>query len=118
MKTIYWTSTGLLSILLLWSSYSYIFSQATITGIRALGFPDHFRIQLAVLKIIAVIILLVPQIPLQIKEWAYAGVTFFFITSIVAHTAHKDSIFISLLNLLFIALVFISSLYLHKSNIL
>jgi len=92
MKIIYWSSTILISLFLLWSSYTYLFSKVTINGIRELGFPDHFRIQLGILKIIAVIILLIPQFPLQFKEWAYSGILLFFITAIVAHTAHKDPI--------------------------
>lgn len=114
MKNIYWISTGIVSTMLLWSSYSYLFNKGTIDGIRELGFPNFFRIQLAVLKLIALVILVFPQVPIQIKEWAYAGSGLFFITAIVAHTAHKDSIFISLINVLFIGLLIVSNIYLHK----
>ncbi len=116
MKTTYWISTALLSLILLWSAYSYIFSKATIEGVRDLGFPDFFRVQLAVLKIIAVLVILLPQIPIQFKEWAYAGVGLFFLTAIVAHTAHKDPFFITLINLVFIAILITSYLYLHYTN--
>ena len=92
----------------------YFFSQATIEGVRELGFPDFLRIQLAVLKIIAVVVLLTPQIPMQVKEWAYVGVGLFFLTPIVAHAAHKDPIFINLINVSFIALLIVSNIYLHK----
>lgn len=114
MKTIYWITTILLSIFLIWSAYSYIFSKPTIVGVKELGFPDHFRIQLAVLKIIAVLILLIPQISIQFKEWAYVGVGLFFITAIVAHTAHKDPIFITVINLILSGLLITSNIYLHK----
>ena len=114
MKNIYWISTGIVSLFLLWSSYTYLFNKATIEGIKALGFPNHFRMQLAILKIIAVIILLTPQIPLQVKEWAYSGVALFFITAIVAHTAHKDPIIITIINLVFFGLLVVSNIYLHK----
>jgi len=114
MKSIYWVSTTILSLFLLWSSYSYVFSKATIEGIRDLGFPDHFRVQLAVLKIIAVLIILIPQVPVQVKEWAYAGVFLFFITAIVAHTAHKDPFLITLINLVLIGILVVSYFYLHK----
>ncbi len=114
MKTIYWISTALVSIMLLWSAYTYFFHKATIDGVKELGFPDFFRIQLAVLKIIAVLILLIPQIPIQIKEWGYAGVGLFFITAIVAHTVHKDPVFISLISVFFFALLVVSNIYLHK----
>lgn len=114
MKTIYWISTGVLSLFLLWSSYSYIFSKATIDGVRDLGFPDHFRIQLAILKVVAVLIILIPQIPVQLKEWGYAGIALFFITAIVAHTAHKDPFFITLINLVLIGILLISYSYMHQ----
>lgn len=114
MKTIYWATTGILSLFLLWSSYTYIFSKVTIEGIRDLGFPDHFRLQLAVLKVIAVIVLLIPQIPIPQKEWAYVGIGLFFITAIVAHTAHKDPFFITLINLVLLEILIVSNVYMHK----
>ena len=114
MKAIYWTSTLLVSIMLLWSAYTYFFHKATIDGVKALGFPDFFRVQLAALKIIAVAALLVPQVPVQVKEWAYAGVGLFYITAIVAHVAHKDPIGITLINVIFLGLLVISNIYLQK----
>ncbi len=114
MKSIYWTTTILLSVFLLWSAWSYLFSKPTIEGIKELGFPDHFRTQLAVLKIIAVAVILIPNVPVQIKEWAYAGIGLFFITAIVAHTAHKDPFVITLVNLVLLGLLIASNIYLHK----
>lgn len=114
MNLIYWISTSLVSIMLGLSAYTYIFSKATIEGIRELGFPDFFRIELAVLKVIALFILMIPAVPLQIKEWAYAGTGLFFITAIIAHTAHKDPIFINAINVGFIALLIVSHYFLHK----
>lgn len=114
MKVIYWTSTALVSLMLAWSTYSYFFSKETIEGVKALGFPTFFRIELAVLKITAVVLLLAPQVPIQVKEWAYAGVGLFFVTAIVAHAAHKDPIWINLVNVFFIGLLIVSNIYLHK----
>ncbi len=96
------------------SAFTYIFHKGTIDGVRELGFPDSFRIQLAVLKVIGVIFLLLPQIPMPMKEWAYAGIGLFFITAIVAHTAHGDPIGLSLISVFFLALLVISHIYLHK----
>ncbi len=115
MRTIYWISTILISLFLLWSSYTYIFSKATIRGIRELGFTDHFRVQLGILKLIAVIIILTPQIPIQYKEWAYSGIILFFITAIVAHTAHKDPFIITVINITLIGITITSHIYLHKT---
>ncbi|MFS4494617.1 DoxX family protein [Maribacter sp. 2308TA10-17] len=118
MKTIYWASTGLLSLFLLWSAYGYLFSKPMIDGVKELGFPDHFRIQLAILKVIAVVIILIPQIPLQVKDWAYAGIALFLLTAIVAHTAHKDPFFITVINLTLVALLIVSNIYLRKLSML
>lgn len=92
MTTVYWISTAIISGFLLLSSYTYLFSEDTIVGVRELGFPDFFRIQLAVLKLIAVLILLLPSMPDYVKEWGYAGVGLFLLTAIVAHIAHRDSV--------------------------
>ena len=106
MNTVYWVSTITISSFLLLSVYTYFFSESTIRGLRDLGFPDFFRIQLAVLKILAIIALLVPNLPTYIREWGYAGVALFLITAMVAHIAHKDSVFILLLLLvLFVVLI-------------
>lgn len=114
MVAIYWSSTILVSLMLAWSAYGYIFHKATIDGVRDLGFPDFFRIQLAVLCLLATAVLLIPQVPLRVKEWAYAGVALFFITSFVAHVAHKDPIIISLINIFFLGILIVSNSYLHK----
>lgn len=112
MQIIYWVSTTLVSIMLVLSSLSYFFHQATIEGLRDLGFPDFFRIELAVLKLIAVLVLIIPCFPNQFKEWAYAGVALFYITAIVAHFVHKDPYFINLINILFLGLLITSNIYL------
>ncbi|MBU2921949.1 DoxX family protein [Winogradskyella psychrotolerans] len=114
MKTIYWISTGIISAFLLLSSYSYLFSKSTIDGIKALGFPDYFRIELAVLKSIAAIILVLPFVSSQLKEWTYAGVGFFLVTALVAHVKHKDSIFIMLLLFVLMGILIVSNIYMHK----
>jgi len=104
----YWFYTGLLAGYLLLSTWSYVFSAAAIEGLRDLGFPDFFRWQLAILKVLAAGVLLLPGLPLARKEWAYAGVAFFIITAIVAHAAHRDGWIMTLINLLLLALVFLS----------
>ena len=104
----YWIATVILAVLLLASSWTYLFHESTIEGVRALGFPDFFRIQLAILKPIAAIVIVVPQIPTRIKEWAYAGIALFLLTAIVAHIANKDPWVITVVNCLFLVLLFVS----------
>ncbi|MEM8489117.1 MAG: DoxX family protein [Bacteroidota bacterium] len=114
LQLIYWISTGLLCAVLLWSAYTYFFQEAAIAGIKALGFPDFFRIQLAILKLLAIAALLLPVVPMYMKEWAYAGVGLFFLTAIVAHIAHRDGVGITGLLLVFFALLIASHVTLHR----
>ncbi len=110
MKTTYWISTTLICIFLLLSAYTYLFHKTTIDGVKKLGFPMFFITQLAILKLIAVVIILIPNVPTQPKEWAYAGVMLFLITALVAHIVHKDSFSISLM-LVFLMFVLAASYY-------
>lgn len=114
MKVIYWFTTGITAFYLLWSSFGYLFSKQVIEGIEKLGFPNFFRIQLAILKMIAILILLIPQIPIQIKDWAYVGVGLFYLTAIIAHFVHKDPIMINSINIILFGLLIVSNIYLHK----
>lgn len=103
---LHFISTLLISAFLLFSSYTYFFSEATIEGVKELGFPNFFRIQLGILKVIAAVILLIPNLPTYVKDWAYAGTGLFLITAMVAHIAHKDPpFFLVLLVVLFAILV-------------
>ena len=105
---LYYVSNGLVCAFLLLSAISYLTSQTTIDGIRKLGLPDYLRLQLAVLKIIAVVVLLVPGIPLMFKEWAYAGVFLFLLTAINAHASHRDPWYLNAINVLLIVLLCLS----------
>lgn len=114
MKIIYWLSTSIISIFLLLSSFTYIFSKETIEGIKALGFPNFFRIELAILKLFAVFILMLPIVPVQMKEWGYAGVGLFLITAFVAHLKHKDSILIMILLVVLFGILIVSNVSMNK----
>ncbi len=118
VRLFYWITTILLCLFLLWSAYSYLFSKQTIEGIRELGFPDFFRMELAILKIIAVIMLLIPQLSAKYKMIAYTGVSLFLLTALVAHAAHGDHVFMVLANvflLILLASSYVSLMQLSRS---
>ncbi len=109
---LYWITTSLVSLFLFVSSYTYVFSTNTIEGIKALGFPDFFRIQLAILKCIAAVLLLAPNISPIFKHWSYTGTFLFLLTAVVSHIAHKDGL--GILFMLFCLIVLtIASYYLY-----
>ncbi len=63
MNIVYVVSTGIITLFLALSAYSYVFSSSTIDGVRDLGFPDFFRIQLAILKTLAIVFIVIPKVP-------------------------------------------------------
>ncbi len=73
------------------SAFSYFTNPDVAAGFVHLGFPDYFRIELGIAKVIGVIVLLAPVWP-KLKEWAYAGFTINFISAFIAHQAVGDSL--------------------------
>lgn len=114
IKMMYWLSTGVISAFLFLSAFTYLFSKSTIEGIEELGFPDFFRVELVILKFIAGFVILLPFVPMVIKEWAYAGVGLFLLTALVAHVRHKDGFFIMILLFVLMAILVVSNVYLKK----
>ena len=91
-KIIYWGSTAIISILMLFGAYSYFTSPLAITGIARLGFPDYFRIELATAKLLGALAIILPWTPSKIKEFAYAGFSIMFISAFIAHLSSGVSI--------------------------
>jgi uncharacterized membrane protein YphA (DoxX/SURF4 family) len=85
-KIIYWISTG---IIFLFEGVMPALtgnSEMAKQGISHLGYPDYFRVLLTIFKVLGALLLILPFIKGRIKEWAYAGFTFSFISAAVSHT--------------------------------
>src|SRR5215510_3184788 len=80
-KVIYWVTTGLLAALSAFAGFSYVTgNQQAVQGFAHVGYPQQLRI-----------VLVVPRFP-KLKEWAYAGFTFAWISAFVAHYLAKDGL--------------------------
>jgi len=90
-KIIYWISTALICLAMVYSSYSDLYSDQVKQAFVHLGFPVYFRVELGVMKLIGIVLLLAP-VPSFIKEWAYAGFAITFVSAFIAHTALGDSV--------------------------
>ena len=89
-KIAYWACTGLVATLSLFAGYAYLSgSPQAVEGFAHVGYPQQLRIILGIAKLLGAITLLVPGVP-KLKEWAYAGFTFAWISAIVAHYLAKD----------------------------
>lgn len=84
-KIIYWIFTGIIfafdSLIPALTSNT----QVAIDGIHRLGFPDYFRAELTVFKVLGGLALILPIVPRRLKEWAYAGFAINFISAGVAN---------------------------------
>lgn len=80
----------MISLMMLFSAFLYVTSPDLTAAFKHLGFPGYFRIELAVLKFLGVLALLIPMIPGRIKEFAYFGFFLNFVSAIVAHSSVGD----------------------------
>jgi hypothetical protein len=88
-------------------------SKMAIDAIQKLGFPDYFRIELSIGKIIGGVLLILPFIPGRFKEWAYVGFGISLISACIADSivyGTKEAIF----PVVAFAILLVSYIYYHK----
>ncbi len=112
-NTLYWTFTVLTALMTAFAGIMYFTNSEMALGFQHLGFPDFFRQELGIAKLIAAAVLVLPMVPAWVKEWAYAGLAITFISAFIAHTA-VDGIGTAMAPLLSLALLVASYVYLHK----
>ena len=89
-KITYWVSTSVLAAMSLMAGFLYLSGNAqAVQGFAHVGYPQQLRVILGIAKLLGGIILVVPGL-LKLKEWAYAGFTFAWISACVAHYLAKD----------------------------
>ena len=107
-KIIFWVATLWLSLGMLSTGIvQLIHMDEELASMKSLGYPAYLLTLLGVAKILGVIAVLLPRLPL-LKEWAYAG--FFFIMSgaIFSHIAVGDEASLIFPPLLLLTLTLIS----------
>jgi DoxX-like protein len=89
-KVAYWVSTGLVVAMSLFAGFAYLSgSPQAVQGFAHVGYPQQLRIILGIVKPLGAIALLVPGVA-RLKEWAYAGFTFAWISAFFAHYLAGD----------------------------
>ena len=84
-KIIYYTSTGLLTLLILFSVRMYFFNHQEVAVLfSSFGYPTYIIYPYAVAKLLGLFALWFVASRV-IKEWAYAGFFFAFILAFFAH---------------------------------
>ncbi|MGX5690069.1 DoxX family protein [Arcticibacter tournemirensis] len=113
-KIIYWTTTG---IIFLFEGVMPALTSHTdlaVEGIRHLGYPDYFRVMLTVFKVAGSLVLILPFIKGNIKEWAYAGLSITMISAFISHWAVDGFGGQTLFPLFVFAILMVSYVYYHK----
>lgn len=86
----FWVATGLFCLQIGFTAYAQLKLPQVAQAFSHLGFPDYFRVQLSLAKVVGVVVLLAPPLPARLKEWAYAGFAFDLGSAVVAHLAVGD----------------------------
>jgi uncharacterized membrane protein YphA (DoxX/SURF4 family) len=113
IKITYWITTAIVALMMTYSTYAYLTQDAMVQAFHHLGYPDYFRVELALAKLAGAILLVLP-VAARIKEWAYAGFVITFISAFIAHSASGDPANYRLMPVIFLALVIISYITYHK----
>ena len=113
-KIIYWSSTGIISLMMIFSGFSYLTNPAIKEAFVHIGFPDFFRIELAFAKLLGAVVLLIPFIPKKVKDFTYSGFVIVFISAFIAHLSKGDAISMAIMPIIFLGILGVSYLYNNK----
>ena len=105
-KITYYITTIIISAMMLFIAYETLTKPAVKVSMEHLGFPDYFRVELGITKVIGVIFLWVPV--RLLKEIAYIGFAVVFISASIAHLAVGDPVGKVIAGIIFLAILLVS----------
>ena len=85
----FWTVTALFCLQIGFTAYAQLALPQVAEAFTRLGFPDYFRVDLSLAKLLGVVMLLAP-VPARLKEWAYAGFAITLGSALIAHLSVGD----------------------------
>jgi len=110
---IYWTTTGFIAALMLWSAYNFAFVEEQKAAFQHLLLPNWFRLELTTAKFLGAAVLLLPVHAL-IKEFAYFGFGLTIVSAEIAHQAVGDPLWYTVLHLVFLGILITSYIFFRK----
>ncbi len=115
-KILFWVSTGLIFLLESLVPAFTFRSEMSIQGITSLGYPVYFVGLLTFFKVLGGLALILPMVPKRVKEWAYAGFGFDFISAFVSIFMVAGFIPALILPAVAMLVLVVSYKYYHKLN--
>ena len=85
----FWSVTAIFCLQIGFTAYAQLRLPQVAEAFTHLGFPDYFRVELALAKLLGVVLLLAP-VPARVKEWAYAGFAITLASALIAHLSVGD----------------------------
>jgi hypothetical protein len=122
---IYRTTTGVVLAVMVFSIINFVFNDhfpfpnGPEGAFVHLGLPTYFKVELTIAKILGVLALVIPNVPVKIKEFAYFGFGLTLISAAIAHFSRGDarlSVLFVLDPLVFFGLLIVSYFYFEKSH--
>ena len=116
-KVIYWTATGIICAVMTLSAINFSLAKPLgppQSNFAHLGLPHYFKIELTVAKVLGVLALLTPGVPLKIKEFAYFGFAITLVSASIAHFSSGDGMMFVVDPVLFLGVLMVSYCYFNK----
>ncbi|MFB6454574.1 DoxX family protein [Chitinophaga sp. Hz27] len=111
-KIFYWVFTSLFVLLdsvpAIWFN-----SQLAKDGIKSMGFPEWFGVELGIGKLIGGLLLILPMVPARFKEWAYVGFGISLISAFIGNFIVIDPVH-ALAPLAGMVILTVSYIYFHR----
>lgn len=111
---IYWTTTSLFSVMMLFSASMYFTSPVVSANFTKMGFQDAFRIELGIAKMIGALVLMIPFFKGSVKEWAYAGFGITLISASILHASSGDPASMIVTPMIFLGILSVSYIFWKK----
>jgi hypothetical protein len=113
-KIIFWVSTTMIFIFQGVMPALTSHTEMARQGISQLGYPSYFGLMLTIFKVSGAIVIMFPKFPKRLKEWAYAGFTFEFISAAYSNGAVYGLGVEVVSPLIVLAVLVVSYVYFHK----
>ncbi len=114
LKITYWITTGLVVLLMVLSFFNYFFNPALKEAYVHAGFPDWFRVELGIAKLLGALALGIPAVPVRVKEWAYVGFFINFFSAILVHYFVNDPVYTQVIPFVMLLLLVASYVTFHR----
>jgi hypothetical protein len=105
-KFTYYITTGIISAMMLFIAFETLTKPEVKVSMTHLGFPDYFRIELGVAKIIGAVLIWLPV--RLLKETAYIGFSIMFASATLSHAVVGDPLSKIMAGLVFLAILIVS----------